>query len=110
MRLLRRRLTVLPPHLVVRSLTAASPRFRMTKESCGLADDFLFHGHRASAARRALASIAELADIDLQFVDSAAQSVAVHAQFAGSAALVAFVLLQHGQDEALLEFTHAFGI
>ena len=65
---------------------------------------------RAGAAGWALDAVAELADVDLQFGDGAAERVAVHAEFAGGAALVAFVFLQHGQDETLLEFTHAFGI
>lgn len=34
----------------------------------------------------------------------------MHAQFAGGAALVAFVFREHGQDEALLELAHGFGI
>jgi len=34
----------------------------------------------------------------------------VHAQFARGAALVALILLQHCQDEALLEFAHGFRI
>jgi hypothetical protein len=75
-----------------------------------LADDFLFQGHGARAAGRALDAVAELADVNLQLGDGTAEGVAVHAQLAGGAALVAFVFLQHGQDEALLEFTHAFGI
>ena len=75
-----------------------------------LADDLFLQGDRAGAAGWAFDAIAELANVDLQLADGAAQGVAVHAQFARGSALVAFVFLEHGQDEALLEFTHAFGI
>jgi hypothetical protein len=34
----------------------------------------------------------------------------MHAQFAGSTALVAFVFLKHGEDESFLELTHALGV
>jgi len=74
------------------------------------ADDFFLHGDGAGAAGRALDAVAELADVDLQLGDGAAEGVAVHAQFAGGAALVAFVLLQDGQDETFFELAYAFGI
>src|SRR5580658_5949066 len=76
----------------------------------GLADELLFHGDGAGAAGRALDAVAELADVDFQLGDGAAQGVAMHAQFAGGAALVAFIFLQHGQDETFLELAHAFRI
>jgi hypothetical protein len=34
----------------------------------------------------------------------------VHAQFAGGAALVALVLLENSQDEALFEFADSLGV
>jgi hypothetical protein len=74
------------------------------------ADDFLFQADGAGAAGRALDAVAELADVDFQLGDSAAESVPMHAQFAGGAALVAFVFLEHGEDETFLELAHAFGI
>ena len=73
------------------------------------ADDFLFESHSARAAGRAL-SAAQLADIDLQLADGAAEGVAVHAQFASGAALVALIFLQHSENEAFLEFADTFGI
>ena len=74
------------------------------------ADHFLFERERAGAARWALYAVPKLADIDLQFGDGAAQSVAVHAQFARCAALVALVFLEHGENETLLELADAFRI
>ena len=74
------------------------------------ADDFLFQSDGTGAARWSLDSIPKLADIDLQFADSAAEGVTVHAEFTGGAALVAFIFLEHGEDKAFLEFPHAFRI
>jgi len=88
--------------------------FGMTpRELCAeriLADDLLLEADRAGAAWRTFDAVAELADIDLQLGDGAAESVAVHAQFARGAALVAFVLLKNGEDKALLEFPHTLGV
>jgi hypothetical protein len=75
-----------------------------------LADEFLFHADGAGAADGAFDPVAELADIDFEFGDGAAERVAVHAQFARGAALVALVFLKHGQDEAFLELTHTLVI
>jgi len=71
-----------------------------------LSDGFLFQGKRSSAARRALSPIAQLADIDLQFAQGAAERVAMHAQFACGAALIALVFLEDRQDKAFLEFPY----
>jgi hypothetical protein len=60
--------------------------------------------------RRALGSIAQLADIDLEFVDGPAQCVAMHSKLARGSALVALILLKNGEDKALLKFAHAFGV
>ena len=75
-----------------------------------LARRFLFHGYRASAARRTLRSIPKLTYVDFEFIDRSAQRVAVHTQFAGSAALIPLVFLKHGEDESLLELAHALGV
>ena len=66
--------------------------------------------NRSRAAGWALDPIAQLTNVDLELGDGAAQSVAVHAQLARGAALVAFVLLQNRQNEFLFEFAHRFGI
>jgi hypothetical protein len=75
-----------------------------------LADNFLFQAYEAGAARRTFGAVAKLANVNLQLVDGAAESVAVHSQFAGGAALVAFIFLEHSQYEAFFEFTYAFRI
>ncbi len=64
-----------------------------------LAHKFLLQSSGAGAAGRALRAIPKLPDIDLKFVDGAAQRIAVHAQYAGGAALVALVFQKHGEDE-----------
>ena len=76
----------------------------------GLANDLFLQADGAGTAGRTLDAVAELADVDLQFVDGAAEGVAVHTEFAGGAALIALVFLEHGQDETLLELTHALGV
>jgi hypothetical protein len=75
-----------------------------------LADDFLFQRDRTSTPRGALDAVTELANVDLQFADGAAERVTVHAQFARGTALVSLVFLEHRQNEALFEFAHAFGV
>ena len=60
---------------------------------------FFSIAHRTRAAWRTLHAIAQLAHVNLELGDGAAQRVAVHAQFARRAALVALVLLQNGQDK-----------
>ena len=72
--------------------------------------DLFFQGDGAGATGRTLDAVAELANIDLQFADGAAQSIAVHAQFSCGSALVAFILLENCQDEAFLELPNSFGI
>ena len=59
-----------------------------------LARHFLLVRGRTSGSWRPLATIAELADVDFEFVHRAAESVAVHPQLPRCAALVALVLLQ----------------
>jgi hypothetical protein len=72
----------------------------------GLAHSFLFQSDGARAARWALHAISELAHIDLQLADGAAEGIAVHAKLACCPALIAFVFLEDGQNKALFEFTH----
>lgn len=59
---------------------------------------------------RAFGAISKLPDVYFQLVDRAAQGIAVHAEFAGGAALVALVFLKDGEDKALLEFPYTLGI
>jgi len=70
----------------------------------------LIQSHRPGAAWWTPRSVAQLPNIDLKLIDRAAERIAVHAQFAGGSALVAFIFLQHGQDEAFLELPHTFRI
>jgi hypothetical protein len=79
-------------------------------EAWFLTHDFLFNGDRAGAANWTLDPVAQLTDVDLQFREGTTESVAMHAQLAGSAALVALVFLKDGQNKAFLEFPHTLGI
>ena len=56
------------------------------------------------AARRTARAVAQSLGVELQLGDGAAESVAVHAKLAGGFALVAFAVLENGENEALLEF------
>src|ERR1700734_1781388 len=82
----------------------------MRNRTCGLARRLLLQCDWTCAARWALCAIPQLANIDLQFSNGPAQSVAVHVELARGAALVAFILLQDGEDKPLLELSHALGI
>ena len=62
----------------------------------GLTDNLFFQGDGASTAGWALDAVTQLADVNLQFADGAAESIAMHPQFASGAALVAFVFLENG--------------
>lgn len=75
-----------------------------------LTDGFLLETRGTGAAGWTLDAIAELAHVDLEFSDGSAQGVAVHAEFARRAALVALILLQNGKDEPLFEFPDTFRI
>src|SRR5437588_2644698 len=91
----------------------ARPAFRPPRfQDLGwkLARRFFLHRLRPGAARRPPRAAADGADVELQLGDGAAQSIAVHPQFAGSFALIAVVLLQHAQQEALLELAYGLGI
>lgn len=70
------------------------------------ADDLLLHRHGSRTAWGALDAVAKLADVNLQFRNGAAQGIAVHAEFTGGAALIAFILLQNSEDETFLELAH----
>src|SRR4051794_10858209 len=65
---------------------------------------------RTRTARRPFGSIAYRANIDLQFVDSAAQRVTVHPQLAGGLTLISMILFKDSYDKALFEFAHRFRI
>jgi hypothetical protein len=91
-------------------IIAQFARFRGNSNRTWLPDGFLFHGNGTRAAGRALDSVAELANVYLQLGDGTAQGIAVHAQLARRAALIALIFLEHGQDEAFLELADAFGI
>ncbi len=67
-------------------------------------------GYGVSAARRTARAAAQSFGVELEFGDGAAESIAVHAQLAGRLALVALAVLQHGENELLLEFADGFGI
>ena len=75
-----------------------------------LASNFLVVDAWARTPRRAPAAIAKLSNIDLQFVEGAAESVAVHAKLARGAALVPLVLLEHSRNEGALKFAHSFRV
>jgi len=75
-----------------------------------LTRDFPLQRGGSRAARRPLCALAELSNVNLQFLHRAAQCIAVHAQFSRSFALVAPVLLEHGDDEPLLEFADCLRI
>src|ERR1700685_1309781 len=78
--------------------------------NCHLPHCLLLKPRRPRTARRTPYSVTQLADVDLQFGDGAAEGVAVHAELARRAALVAFIFLEDGQDETLLEFSPALGV
>ena len=63
---------------------------------------------RALGAGRAAQAVANLGGVELEFSESTAEGVAMHAEFDRGLALISFVLDQHLEDEAPLEFTHGF--
>lgn len=75
-----------------------------------LADLFSVEDWGTGAAGRPFGSCAERPDIDLELLHGSAEGVAVHAQLAGGLALVAAILLEHGHNETLFEFTNGFRI
>src|SRR5262249_14555158 len=78
--------------------------------AASLARRFFLVDSRPGAARRAPHTVPQLAEINLQLGNRSTQSVSMHAQFPRSAALVAFIFLQNGEDELFLELAHRFGI
>src|SRR5581483_8216968 len=75
-----------------------------------LASSLFLQRQWSRAPRGPAGAVAKRSDVELQLGDGAAQSVTVHAQFAGSLALIAMVSLQDGQDEAPLELADCFRI
>ena len=61
-------------------------------------------------ARRSARTVAHALGIQLKFGNGTAKGVAVHTQLARGLALVSLAILQHRQNEPLLEFTHRFRI
>src|SRR6516164_9648271 len=82
---------------------------RMLPPSESAYESFL-QGKGPFAAHRAAPGVAELAHIEFEFGQSAAESVAVHSQLSGCLALVSFVLLQYVYQETLFEFAHGFRV
>ncbi len=81
-----------------------------TSISRSLPRDLTLLRHGAGAAGRALGNIAQGMKIDFKLGEGSAEGVAVHAQFTRGTALVALILFQYGQDEALLKLAHGFRI
>ena len=75
-----------------------------------LTSDFFVVRQRTRGARRTFTAVAELADVNLQFINRAAEGIAVHAELPRSAALISFVFFEHGRNETPLELTDRFGI
>src|SRR5271165_6554299 len=75
-----------------------------------LARGFLLQRDGVCAARRTAGSSAQFFDVQLEFGDGPAESVAVHAELTRGFALVPVTVLQHAKNEFLLEFTDGFGI
>jgi hypothetical protein len=65
---------------------------------------------RARAPRRTAYAAAQFGQVKVQFIDGAAESIAVHAEFASRSALVAMVAFQYVQDEPLLKFAYRFRV
>ena len=91
-------------------MAAVLVRLLQIPRNARLADGFFLESNRAGTAWGTLHAVAQLANIDFQFGEGAAESVAVHAQLARGAALVAFVFLKHGQDKALFKLTNGLGV
>jgi len=75
-----------------------------------LANSLLLESDGTGTARGATGSVAEEANVNFEFGESTTEGVAMHAEFAGGAALVAFIFLENGEDEALFEFADCLRI
>ena len=75
-----------------------------------LAGNFLVVSCRTGCPRRALGAVTKLTHIYFEFVNGAAEGVAVHSQLPRCPALVAFVFFQDRRNEATLEFANRFRI
>ena len=65
---------------------------------------------RSCAAWRPTCAVTQCAYVKLQFGYGAAERVAMHAELAGGLALVAVILLEHGEDEPFFEFAYRLGV
>jgi hypothetical protein len=70
----------------------------------------LIDGNVVGAAWRTARSGAQPLGVKLQLGDGAAESIAVHPKQAGGFALIAFAVLQNGENKAFLEFAHRFRV
>jgi hypothetical protein len=77
---------------------------------CSSSARLFFDGESMGAARRTAPSVAQGFGVELELGNSAAEGVAVHAELAGSLALVPVAVLQDRENELLLEFADGFGI
>ena len=75
-----------------------------------LARGFSFDGEGVGATRRTAPSAPQGFGVELELGNGAAEGVAVHAKLARGFALVPVAVLQHRENELLLEFADGFGI
>ena len=88
-------------------------KFRETrnwKPEIALSRQLLLISRGTRTSRWPFAPVAELTYVDLQFSNRPAESIAMHIEFARGAALIAFILLQHSQDELFLELADSFRV
>lgn len=81
---------------------------RITPSLLSLPRLLSFQGDRTSAAGWTLGASAQRVDVDLKFLHSPAECVAVHTQLARRFALIAAVFFENRDNETLLKFTHRF--
>src|SRR6185312_7336222 len=55
-------------------------------------------------------AIPEVPNVDVQFLNGAAEGIAMHAELPRRPALIALVFFQHYRDKPALEFAHCLGI
>jgi len=75
-----------------------------------LASYLLLVGKGSRPPWRSFAAIAELAHVNSQLADGAAESIAMHAELPGSAALVPLVIFEYRGYETAFELSDGLGI